>query len=108
MNQLSIAFAQRDLGMARAELGAANDEPEWSRLALEFLREYAKSHATFPAYFVVAEAEKHERLRGHPKAFGVIFRTALKRGIIAKTTMTVPHPGRHGCPAYVYASLVRE
>lgn len=107
MNQLSIAYKQCDQGMARAAQGAENAVEGWTDLALDFLKRYAETHERFPAFFVTAAAETEPTLAGvNPKAWGPVVQTAMKRGIIAKTDSTMPHPGRHACPAYVFRSLV--
>jgi hypothetical protein len=104
MSQLEIAYHQRDEGMARAIDHAESDEPGWSDRALAFLSSYAALHGEFTAFMVVGAAELQGFSHAHAKGWGSVFRKAAREGVIRKTGRTMPHPGRHGCPADVWSS----
>ncbi len=110
MNQLPIDFAHalRDEGMARALDHAETDCPGWSDTAMAFLKRYAEEHAEFTAFMVTAasELDRSFPLVSNPRAWGQVYRQAMKMGVIEKTDRFMPHPRRHACPAMVFSSLV--
>lgn len=90
-----------DQGIAQAAQNAGYD---WCNQALQFLIAYAKRHREFAAFMVVAAAHADsDFIPAHSdKAWGAVFREAMRQGIICKTGRYVPHPKRHACEAILY------
>ncbi len=110
MNQLPIDFARqaRDEGMQRSLDHAEADCEGWGSFASIFLEDYAKRHAEFTGFMVTA-ASKLDKSFPQPaneRAWGQVYRQAMKAGIIEKTNRFMPHPRRRACPAVVFRSLV--
>lgn len=102
------AKAKGDQGMARALEYAEAETPEWGEIAYRFLHRYAEEHREFPGFFVTAASEMDQRFPApsNERSWGMVYRRAMKAGILEKTQREMPHPKRHGCPACVYRSLV--
>jgi hypothetical protein len=103
---LTAARLERDEGMERALAHAERIVDGWSRVAWRFLVLYAGAHQRFIAQDVV-RAFKDEGYTAPPsdKAFGQIFLTASKIGVIAKAGYA-PAPHRHASPAVLWESKV--
>jgi hypothetical protein len=114
MTQLALiddagaAIAARDAGMQRATDHAKADRPGWTQEARDFLRRYAEQHAEFAAFMVVGASELDEEFPQPDcqKAWGQVFKSACKAGIIEDSNKTVKHPRRHCSKATVWKSLV--
>ncbi len=88
---LNLARQQADRGIALAELGAENAHEGWSELAFTYLKLYARlMGGTFTAEQVLEAADKHGLLKPpNDRAWGQVFRTAARRGIIVKAGVGV-------------------
>lgn len=116
MTQLAIDFAAEikqaqvagDEGIRRACEHAETDKPGWTTEALRYLQRYAERHQEFAGFMVTMQSELDASFPKPEttKAWGQVYRLALKGGLIEKTGRDMPHPRRHGCPAEIYRSLV--
>lgn len=105
---LSEARAAGERGMTLAAEKADRQVDGWTSIAYEFLKSYAAREPMFTAFMVVASS-KLDKTFPQPtsdKAWGKVFTKAANDGLIRKTERSVPHPKRHGCPAWVWESLV--
>lgn len=112
--QIAIDFtaarALRDAGMTQAIQHAERHDDEWPDLAYGFLCRYARSHASFQGWQVTDAADATGY--GSPadsRAWGVIYRRALKDGVIVMDGMG-RNPHRHAsiCPRYVSLVFVGD
>jgi hypothetical protein len=84
---LSYAESKARDGMERALTHAEKDVPGWAGIAYSFLLTYARHHETFTAEQLTDDA-LNDPCFPRPetaKAFGTIFRKAMKANIIAKS-----------------------
>lgn len=83
---LDFARRQRDRGIGLAEMGAENAEPGWTDVAFEFLKLYAMQHAEpFTAEDVLEAAAARDFIKPpNDRAWGGVFQSAARRGIIRK------------------------
>lgn len=109
-DQFAEAAEKAQEGMTRALDRANRDHTDWTDAALEFLRRYAKKHQTFTGWIVTAAAELDREFPTptNPRAWGAVWKLAVKCEIVRATNVTRPHPKRHGCPAMVWESRVFE
>lgn len=87
MTQLSLDLARsrRDQGMTRAVENADRQSPEWSTLAYSFLLSFARTHQYFISEDVSgASKEQHFPQPPTDRAWGQIYRRAIKAGIIVQ------------------------
>lgn len=100
---LEAAKAAANEGMDRVLSHAEEISDQWGRTAYLFLVKFARSHAQFIAGDVIA-ASKAEIDQPHDnRAWGRIFRRAVKVGFI-KHVEYVPAPHRHCSPVSLYQS----
>ena len=82
------AAARRDLGMARAQLGAERKEPGWTENAVNLLRAFAdRQDEPFLAETFVRHCEGPPGLLPAPKdgrAWGPVFQVAARRGFVVR------------------------
>ena len=105
---LSQAREAGKIGMELALEKADRQSLGWSTLALNYLRLYAQSNSQFTAYMVTATARLDADFPtpGKDKAWGMVFRLAVKEGTIKKSGQYFPHPLRHGSDCIVWESMV--
>lgn len=105
---IDLARDARDEGMERAHSHAESKKPGWSDMAYEFLKRYAETHDRFPGWFVTREVGLTRAVPAPPtpKAWGSVFRMAMKRGLIEHTNTFTQDPYRHANPCPVWRSLV--
>jgi hypothetical protein len=88
--QMSLDFArgQRDAGMTRALDNADKKNEGWSVLAYSFLLSFARTHQHFISEDV-SGASKEAMLPQPPtdRAWGSVYRKAMKNGIIIQSGM---------------------
>lgn len=104
---LDDAIAARDAAMNQV---AANNEEHnagWQRLALAFMRQFCRTHASFFPWEV---GEAFDRM-GYvqptdPRAWGQVYRKAAKEGLIKRSTETAQHPYRHATMTLGWNSLI--
>lgn len=98
MNQTPTPIPPDNLfAMAAATAHADREHEGWSERAMEFLIEYARANTAFIAEQVLAAAEGVVPAAPTDRAWGTVFCTASRRGLIRKT-------GKYGvrfngCPA---------
>ena len=105
---LSEARAAAERGMTLAAEKANRLVPKWTDIAYDFLKLYAAREHQFTGFIVVA-ASKLDKTFPQPtneRAWGQVFRRALRDGLVIKNGRTMPHPKRHGCAAWVWESLI--
>lgn len=104
-----LARSDGELGMQRALERAERDHERWGEIAFEFLRRYAKAHAEFPGFFVTmaSDADPSFPQPENERAWGGIWKKAVRAGVVRDSGRTMPHPKRHGCKAIVWVSLLR-
>ena len=104
MNQ---AIALRDEGMTRVADKAERGSPGWGDLAYAFLCVYASRHREFFPFEVTAAFENAGHVLPHDmRAFGAIYRKAIKHGMIKRGTSIGQHPQRHASACISWVSLV--
>ena len=93
--------------MRRALDRAADGMPQWPELAFDFLRRYARANANFAGWMVVRSAANSPEFpdTSTAKAWGAVFKRAVREGVIACAGMT-KDPHRHGNPIPLWKSLV--
>ena len=103
MIDLVDAMLARDEGMARALEHAEDVVPTWGQVALAYLVSYARDHLEFISEDVSTYARNRGFADPSPRAWGNVFRTAIRRGIIVPIGY-VPSPSRHCSPTPKYRS----
>jgi hypothetical protein len=103
---IATAIAERDEGMANATAGADAQCPNWSDLALEWLRTYARDHASFISEQATDAARNWGLVEpSNPKAWGGVFKRAARDGVIQRDGFGVSNR-RHRSPTPLWRSAV--
>lgn len=98
----------RDDGISRAVTNAEDRTPGWSEMALCLLSEFLSSKKTS---FLAEEYRLFARAKGLPKpphdrAFGAIFVTAARRGMITRVGYeATTNPKAHRTPASLWRAV---
>lgn len=93
-------------GMQRAADHAEEECPGWGDVALRFVERHARAHQRFTAHELRQSAREWGLVMPpSDKAFGQVFRTAAKQGIIRKAGYA-PHPERHASPTVLWESML--
>lgn len=98
----SQAQAQRELGIARATLGA---DPEWLVAAWEFLVEYLHTHDEMFVDDLWAAGLPHTH---EDRALGALFRRASRSGYMTKTGTYRPSARSNMTEKPVWRSLINQ
>lgn len=95
-------------GMDRSLDRANRETPDWSDLALDYLRRYARQHREFPGWFVTDSAalDPNFPAPANSRAWGGVWKRAKKEGIVVPSGRWMAHPKRHGCPCVIWRSNV--
>lgn len=111
--KIPTAIERRDAGMAVAAAAQEEKAPSWHEQALAAIKAVALGQATVHVDDVAAAAEGKLPAPSHPNAWGVVWRSAMRRGIIEKTSETRPagvtykaHAHKHARLYPVYASKI--
>jgi hypothetical protein len=100
----ATARAERDAGIANAAAGAEHDAPGWGDLALEWIRSYALTHASFISEECTAASVEWGLVQpANPKSWGLPFRMAARDGIIKRDGFGVSNR-RHCSPTPLWRS----
>jgi hypothetical protein len=101
----ATAARERDAGIAAALEHAEAERPQWSDVAIMFLTRYARNHATFISEDVTAAAAEFGLRTVQPKAWGAVFLTAARGGIIVKAGYGISNR-RHRSPTPRWQSQI--
>lgn len=102
-----LAERARDEGMARSVARADRVEPTWSSDALRFLTAFARIHDAFIGEEVVEAARDVISAPPDSRAWGSVFQTASRRGIIHKTGQFRPARSSNLSPKPVWRAGAR-
>lgn len=105
MTDLATARIERETGMAAALDHAESEVPDWAAVALAFVHKYARSHRQFIAEDCIEAAVEWGLAVPVPKAFGPVFRSAARVGIVTKIGY-VQSARRHLSPTPLWSSNV--
>jgi hypothetical protein len=104
---LELGFAQGVEGMNRV---AAHNEAlhkGWQDLASAFLEAFARRHAHFFPHELTEAFSKSGNVQPHDeRAFGAVYRRAVKEKRIVRSDRSAPHPKRHGVMVFGWKSLI--
>lgn len=99
----STAAYGKEIGMQLSLLHANSHDPQWMQSALEHLHAYALKHERFAGWMV--SHSTGAPVTAQPKAWGQVFRMAVKLHWIEKDGLT-QDPTRHMNPVPVWKSRV--
>ena len=106
MTSMSQGIRQRDVGMAKALNAAEDRDYEWPAIAYGFLCAYAGINEYFEAWHVTEAAKRMGYAAPtNDKAWGWIFRKAIKEGVMSIAGMG-RNPNRHASACLRYKSLM--
>jgi hypothetical protein len=104
--RIEAGIALRDEALARVAKRAEGEERGWTERALDFLHNYAKTHATFTAEDVALAAKGAGIEAAEGRVWGSVMRRAMLRGWVTHTHRYVPstNPTCHRSPKAVWES----